>query len=252
MKNATSTALAAILLSLMSANAPAAPVTYDFSGAFTTSGQTSPFLLELPAGLDPSSGGNISFTGWMTIDHEAPDVRPADSTFGYYPGALLNFSMQVNGLDFTFDPLNATPGATSSAYVRNDDAVYGGYTYNDVNVDISAFQPAWLASLGSGQQLASIWLNHGTDDVTEIASDALPSSLDSFEPWTLTLFVYENDEYGDATQSFQTSGVANLTRRPGVAVPESSSLVLMALGLAAMGLRRKVWKAAAVKGTAAA
>lgn len=226
--------LFAAALLTASGTAAAVPVTYDFSGIVETYFQGS---LPIPAGLEPANTLNRQVTGSVTYDDAAPAL--ASGPDGGLYDAILRFSAQINGLELTYDRGTATPGSSSYVSVTNHDG--DKFPDNGIDFVVNAFQPDFLAPLGSGHELAYLLLSFFSDDINAINSSALPANLpasDTDDGWGFVLLI--SDPTQPRVGSPSIVATTRITRRLPSTVPEPAPLPLFALGFGAWIASRRI------------
>jgi hypothetical protein len=233
--------LAASALLLMIGAANATPVTYDFSGTIDTSKITGiPGLVVFPAGLDPNPVGH-TLSGSVTFETDTPDLTPANPDRGNYYYAVLQFSVLLDGVSFTYDPLMTPFPQLGAVYVYQNSSTTPPI-HDFIAVDAPVAATELLDPLNEASELL---LLHLTYDLDEITSDLMPPDLTAYSDWVFYLTISAPLQEDGSVNYVQLSAPVALARRSGVSVAEPASFALMTLGLAAIGFRRRGARGAA-------
>jgi len=198
--------------------------------ALATPAQASLFELAASGTISDNSGDSTIPIGtpWtfeVTYDTAAPDLAPADTTFGQFgntiaPPALTSFHYQAGSYEVTLD--DHSDFGTGSAI---------DITFTSVNaIDINVFAPALFPPLAGGA--VSFHADFNAFSMAPIfTSDALPTNTalgpGSFDQSTVTLLPPAGVVSGNSLTSLTLT-----------AVPEPSTAALFALGLVGIAARR--------------
>ncbi|MGH0030820.1 MAG: PEP-CTERM sorting domain-containing protein [Myxococcota bacterium] len=201
----------------------AAPVAYDFTATVDTIVDPGGVL----AGSGLLVGGN--FDGFYTVESTTLDIDP-DPTAGQYDGALLTTTLQLGAFTMVLDPGS---GSTNRFWVV-DGFDYGGTPIDGYAPVVIGADGTLGASVLSAGQL-QVYL--GSTDTTILPSDAMPASMPArpIGDWDqLTTVTVTGDVGGD---TFQIG--ATVSGFPTLPVPEPSTGVILAAGLAALAVGRR-------------
>jgi hypothetical protein len=200
--------LAVVTMCALPATTHAAPITLNFTGAWTFHdplAQAQQFWTAMAA-VGVTEGAALAWS--IVIDDTAPDLNP-DPTVGLY-NAIVSSQMRIGALT-----LNSGP---STLYVDTGGA---GFTwFGAMGSAVSGFLPQYLQLRpGAGTALPNDWL------ATALASIALGTN---HSPSLLTLAFNLTCAPGGVCAQFQ--GHATLQPSPS-SVPEPGSLIALSVGL---------------------
>ncbi len=206
---------------LMNHPASAAPVTVTFDARIDSI--TSSVLATFTSFTGLSVGDTIS--GSYTFDDVTPDAAPGNPTMGSYVGALIQAQVQLGNELLLYDPAIS---ATNTMLIAND--------YNFGGTPIDGFAPQLLGADadfgGIALDSADLELLLGTSLLSLFASDALFSA----EP-ALPIAGY------DVVNQATIRGVLGADDFEVLATivqnPEPGTGLMVGLGLAMLGMRRR-------------
>jgi len=197
-----------LLVAVIAQRAPAALLTFSFSGTINTINDPNGFLRGV---LETGS----AFFGTYSFDSASPDQFPNDPKNGSY-ATLPPYHVTVGSLVLT---------STSAGYIH----VINSAGYDAYNAGTTPFS-------SGGFQISELYIRLSTLSGQALASDQLPLEPPNLEAFSTRLFWLQGRPSGGGTQTdFVASGTI------GSITPEPVSLLLVAAGgLLLTGRRRSL------------
>lgn len=218
-----------ILAFIFASSAHAVPVTYNFTGTIESTDAGTPALDSIF-----TVGGSVF--GSYTYESTTPDID-VNPNGGNYSGALLNYEINLGGIQFSINPDPTVP-----AFITNGIGIANNFPFEDptVNLDQYSVQAELLEPLLGETVFGGLT---GIDSTgTAFDSDLLlPFSpeLSAFD--TLLFGLYRSVEdpvFGPSFEPIVNASLNTLTRVP-TSVPEPNSLFILLIGLFSLGLFSK-------------